>query len=56
MTYFYEHINGEIISKPDIVVDMDGGPNSYFEGPFVKRWWHKAPEEIAKDGTDEARS
>ena len=39
MPYFYEHTNGEIIKKPDIVVDMDGGPDIYFDSPFVKRWW-----------------
>lgn len=38
--YFYEHTNGEIIQKPDIVVDPIG-PAEYFNSPFVKRWWHE---------------
>ncbi len=41
MTYFYEHSNGEVIRKPDIVVDMGGGPADYFDSPMVKRWWHE---------------
>lgn len=41
MTYYYEHTNGKIISKPDIVVDMSGGPDIYFHSDFVKRWWHE---------------
>jgi len=44
MTYIYEHTNGEIIYKPDIVVDMAGGPITYFDSPFVKRWWRKEEE------------
>lgn len=39
--YFYEHVNGTIISKPDFVVNSAGGPSIYFEGPFVKRYWHE---------------
>ena len=35
--YFYEHENGEIIQKPDIVVGSM--PDTYFDSPFVKRWW-----------------
>ena len=42
--YFYEHINGKIIQKVDFVVESAGGPSSYFEGPFVKRWWHEKDE------------
>jgi len=44
--YYYEHINGEIISKPDIVVDMAGGPHIYFEGSMVKKWWYKNDQKI----------
>lgn len=40
--YYYEHVDGETIPKPDIVVDMAGGPLEYFNSPFVARWWHKA--------------
>lgn len=39
MSYFYEHSNGQIIRKPDIVVEMGGGAPAYFTGPFVKSWW-----------------
>lgn len=39
--YYYKHINGTIHKKPDIVVDMGGGPNSYFKSPFVQRWWYE---------------
>ena len=35
--YFYEHVNGETIKKPDIVVAPS--PHEYFDSPFVKRWW-----------------
>lgn len=38
--YYYEHTNGEIISKPDIVVDCIGAKN-YFESDFVVKWWHE---------------
>lgn len=41
MAYFYEHANGQIIEKPDIVVDRGGGPRAYFTGPFVRQWWHE---------------
>lgn len=33
MTYFYEHIDGSIHAKPDIVVGMAGGP----EGTTLER-------------------
>tara|TARA_R110000823_G_scaffold101636_10_gene218349 strand:+ start:2961 stop:3110 length:150 start_codon:yes stop_codon:yes gene_type:complete len=40
--YYYEHENGEIISKVDYVVDsMPGGPHEYFDSPFCMRWWHE---------------
>ncbi len=39
MAYFYQHSEGNIIRKPEIVVDMAGGPFEYFFGPFVKSWW-----------------
>lgn len=42
MPYFYEHSEGGIIEKPDIVVHAAGGPRAYFEGPFVKNWWHES--------------
>lgn len=38
--YFYEHVNGTIHQKPDIVVDYSG-PHEYFDSPYVKRWWHE---------------
>ena len=41
--YYYEHTNGEIISKPDIVVDGIGC-KEYFDSPFVKRYWYEASE------------
>jgi hypothetical protein len=52
MPYFYEHTNGEIIKKPQIVVQMAGGPHEYFNSPFVKRWWFVASTGI-KDQTAE---
>ncbi len=39
MAYFYQHSEGQIIQKPDRVVDMGGGPFEYFSGPFCKSWW-----------------
>ena len=38
--YFYEHVNGKIISKTDMVVDSIG-PHDYFDSDFVVRWWHE---------------
>lgn len=37
--YYYEHVNGGVIWKPLWIVDMGGGPQVYFDSPFVKRWW-----------------
>lgn len=34
--YYYLHVNGELISKPAIVVDMDP---DYFDSDMVKRVW-----------------
>lgn len=50
--YFYEHKDGSIIRKPDIVVDTAGGPNEYFTGPNVTRWWHEkdTPEKHDDEG------
>jgi len=47
--YYYEHTNGEIISKPDIVVDSLGA-SEYFDSPFVKKYWH---EDDKKEGATE---
>jgi len=41
--YYYEHTNGDIISKPDIVVDSLGA-DGYFDSPFVVKWWHEEGE------------
>lgn len=43
--YYYEHINGSIIWKSLWVVDMGGGPQVYFDSPFVKRWWRVSKSE-----------
>lgn len=54
MTYFYEHVDGSIHRKPDIVVDAGGGPRDYFNSPFVKRWWHEEDRprtDVAATGT-----
>lgn len=37
--YFYEHVNGEIISKPAFICEVGTTPEEYFDSPFVKRWW-----------------
>jgi len=34
--YYYLHINGQIIWKPKIVVEMDFG---YFNSPMVVKYW-----------------
>ena len=34
--YVYLHTNGELISKPKVVVDMDP---DYFDSPFVRFYW-----------------
>jgi len=36
--YEYIHINGETIRKPQFVVDSGGGPEVYFDSPFVMSW------------------
>ena len=47
--YFYQHTNGSIIQKPDIVVHMGGGPEEYFDSPFVERYWYIPDEEVTED-------
>lgn len=42
--YLYEHTDGSILRKPAVVVDMSGGPEDYFDSPFVKRWWRDSEE------------
>jgi len=42
--YYYRHVNGQVISKPDVVVDPVG-PYVYFSGPFVVTWWHETDED-----------
>ena len=42
--YFYEHVNGEIIRRPAIVVEMGGGPGDYFNSPFVRKWWREGDQ------------
>lgn len=39
--YYYEHINGDVIQKPDVVVEMAGGPQIYFASPMCRKWWHE---------------
>ena len=40
--YYYLHVNGDLIVKNGIVVD-DMGPDQYFEGDFVVKWWGVDP-------------
>lgn len=40
--YCYQHTNGHVITKPDLVVETAGGPASYFTGPFVRHWWRES--------------
>jgi len=49
--YYYKHVNGTVIGKPDYVVDTGGGPHCYFESPFCVHWWHEenAPTAEVKD-------
>ncbi len=49
MTYFYEHVNGAIIEKPDIVVETNTTPEEYFAGPFVVRWWKPRSEKAGEE-------
>ena len=37
--YHYEHVNGAVFNRPDRVVELSGGPEIYFNSPYVKRWW-----------------
>jgi PDZ domain-containing secreted protein len=44
--YYYLHTNNELIFKPEIVV---GDATTYFDGPFVEKYWHiKTKEEHEK--------
>lgn len=45
MPYFYEHTNGSIIEKPQIVAQMGGGSHEYFDSPFVVKWWFIAEKD-----------
>lgn len=36
ITYYYLHINGLLIRKPQIVVDSDP---TYFDSPYVQKVW-----------------
>lgn len=38
--YYYEHVEGQILKKPDIVCESGTTPCEYFASPFVKRWWY----------------
>jgi len=42
--YFYLHENGELIEKPAIVVEMEG-VQSYFNSPFVLKYWVASTDE-----------
>ena len=46
--YYYKHVNGTIIKKPDIVVQ---DPYEYFDSPFVVKWWYESENKnkIKKD-------
>ena len=44
--YVYEHVNGTFHEKPAIVVDMGGGPDVYFDSPFVKSWKLTVKEDV----------
>ena len=50
MTYAYRHTNGQIITKPDFVVDAGGGPHAYFDSPFCEEWWHVETREDERKG------
>ena len=39
--YLYEHVDGSVHRKSALVVEMGGGPEEYFAGPFVRRWWRE---------------
>ncbi len=50
--YVYLHENGNYIKKPDRVVEgLSGeiGPEIYFEGPMVQKWWKFLTEEEANE-------
>lgn len=47
--YVYIHTNGTSHSRPDIVIDMAGGPSEYFEGPFIANWFHFDTDEEANN-------
>jgi len=50
--YFYEHTNGEIIRKPDAVVEPIGAER-YFASPFVVKYWHE--EDDKSEGLTESK-
>ena len=47
--YMYEHVSGSILTKPDSVVKMSGGPEVYFSGPFIRKWWHVEDEKDSSE-------
>ena len=54
--YAYLHVNGEMIFKNPRIVESSGGPEMYFEGPFVVMYWYidsrEAYRELAKELPD----
>jgi len=46
--YVYIHaITNEAKCFPDIIVEMDGGPEVYFDSPYVALWKHFNTDEEA---------
>lgn len=36
--YEYVYSNGEVTRKPAWIIESAGGPEEYFNSPFVKSW------------------
>lgn len=45
--YVYIHTNGTAHTRPDIVIEMAGGPQEYFAGPYIADWFYFKTEEEA---------
>ncbi len=50
--YYYEHTNGQIIEKPDYLVETWGPAAEYFDSHVCVRWWHDSDSKKAGKKND----
>ena len=56
--YKYRHTNGTVLAKSVYVVEsFPGGPEKYFESPYVQEWWlEKRDDPPTVGGFDEYKN